>query len=358
MVLAGLIGFNIWKKGSEGKITAQVTTLKEESMTETVMTPGQLKLANQQTIYYSPEKGEVAEILVKEGDDVEKGTPLVRYENKQLILEQRQNELQLRSAYLQVNHIKNQHSEIDKQLDDDKENEQLKAQHDQIELDQKQANIEIEQQELQKESIREQLEALEVTSDMEGKVVEINQQAAAAGNQLDQQKPLIRIGTVDQLIVEGEISEYDTLKIKKGQKVTLTSDAVPETTWKGKVSLVSDLPKETESLGTDNSAGGVQYPIRITVEDKKMNLKPGFQMIIEITTDERKAKVLPLSAVKQEGDDSYVYLVKDKKAVRQKVKTGMVTKEKIEITDGLSMKDKVILKLSDDIKEGSEVTVK
>lgn len=357
VILAGLIGFNVWKKSAEGKITAEVTTLKEETITETVMTPGQLKLADQQTIYHSPEKGEVAEIFVKEGDDVKKGTPLIRYENKQLTLEQKQNELQLRSAYLQANDLRKQHEEIDKLLKDDKDNEQLKAEHDQIKLQQQQATIEIEQQQLQKESIQQQMNDLEIKSDIDGKVVEVNEQAAAGANQLEQQ-PVVRIGTIDKLIVEGVISEYDTLKIKEGQTVTLKSDAVPDKTWKGKVSLVADLPKELDNLGTEGSTSGVQYPVQITVEDKEMNLKPGFQMIVEITTDEHKANVLPLTAVKQDGDENYVYIVKNKKAVRQKVKVGSVANETIEITDGLSNKEKVIVDPPDKVKDGMEVTVK
>ena len=32
-------------------------------------------------------------------------------------------------------------------------------------------------------------------------------------------KPLMRLGTMEQFIVEGVISEYDTLKIKEGQTV-------------------------------------------------------------------------------------------------------------------------------------------
>lgn len=357
VILAGLIGLNIWKKSADGKVTAEVTTLKQETMTETVMTPGHLKLANQQTIYHSPEKGEIAEILVKEGDDIEKGTPLLRYENKQLSLEKQQNELQRRSTFLQINDLKKQHEDIDKLLKDDQENEQLKREHAQIKLQQQQANIELEQQLLQKESIQQQINDLTVKSDIDGKVVTVDEQAAAGASQLEQQ-PVVRIGSTGKLVVEGVISEYDTMKIKEGQAVTLNSDAVPDKTWKGKVTLISDLPKEMDSIGEDGNTSGVQYPIQITVEDKDMNLKPGFQMIVEITTDEREANVLPLTAVKQDGEENHVFVVNDKKAEKRKVKIGSVSKETIEIIDGLTDKEQVIVDPSDKVKDGMEVTIK
>jgi len=70
------------------------------------MTPGTLKLASEQTVYYAPENGEIAEVLVEEGEDIKKGTPLLRYENKQLELEEKQNDLQLQSSQLQLNNLR------------------------------------------------------------------------------------------------------------------------------------------------------------------------------------------------------------------------------------------------------------
>lgn len=354
-ILALFIGLNVWKTKAEGNVNAEVTTLTEETITETVLTPGQLKLANEQTVYYAPERGTVKEILVKEGDTVKKGTTLIRYENKQLTLEKKQNELQMRATNLQVTDLASKRKEIEKQLKDDKENDALKAELDQIKLQQQQTQIEMEQLQLQKEVIQQQIAELEIKSDIDGKVVEVNEKAALASNQLEQQ-PIIRIGSLDNLIVEGTISEYDTLKIEKGQAVTLKSDAVPDKSWKGVVSLVSDLPKESEALGMESS-GGVQYPIQVKVEDK-VELKPGFQMLIEIKTKEQKANVLPLTAVKQDGEENYVFVVNEKKAERREVKVGSVSNEMIEIVSGVEADDKVIVDPPDNVKDGMEVTIK
>lgn len=350
-----LVGLNIWKSKADSNVKVDVTTLQEETITETVLTPGQLKLANEQTVYYTAEKGTVKEILVEEGDTVKKGTPLIRYENQQLTLEKKQNELQMKATNLQVSDLATKRKDIENLLNEDKENEALKSELEQIKLQQQQTQIELEQLQLQKEVIQQQIADLEVKSEVEGKVVEVNEQAALASNQLEQQ-PVIRIGSLDDLIVEGTISEYDTLKIEKGQAVTLKSDAVPDQSWKGTVSLVSDLPKQQEGIEID-AGGGVQYPIQVKVEDK-IELKPGFQMLIEIKTKEQKANVFPLTAVKQDGEDNYVFVVNGNKVEQREVKVGSVSNEMIEITEGVEADEQVIVAPADDVKDGTEVTVK
>ncbi|BAC12117.1 hypothetical conserved protein [Oceanobacillus iheyensis HTE831] len=357
VLIAGLIIVgNIWNASADSKIEVEVTQLEEETITETVMTSGQLKLAEQQTIYYTPENGEVEEILVNEGDQVESGTPLIFYENTQLDLEQDQNELQLQSANLKVNDLRKQHEVIDDLLRDDEKNEQLQAEHDNIKLQEQQAYIEVEQLQLQKESLQDQINDLEIKSEIAGKVLEVNDQVVVGSNQMEQQ-PIIRIGTLDQMIIEGFISEYDSLKIEEGNPVTLSSDTVPNQTWEGEVSFISDLPKEIESSGT-NGGGGVQYPIEITVASENINLKPGFQIIVEITTDERIANTLPITSIKQNGQTNYVHVVNNGKVESREVGVNTASKESIEITDGVTNEDLVIKDQTDTIEDGMDVSIK
>lgn len=355
-IIVGFLGINIWVNADESNLTVEVTTLKEEEITDKVLTQGTLKLAEEQTVYYSPEKGEIAEILVNEGDDIERGKALLTYKNDQLTLEQRQNELEQQSGILQSNSLREQHKEIDKQIEEDKENKMLQEEHDQIKLQQQQANIELEQLKLQKETINQQIADLKVVSDITGKVVEVNEQAAFTSNQMEQQ-PLIRIGSLDQLIVEGSVSEYDALNIKDGQTVTLTSDAIPDESWTGTVSHISYLPNDTGEMGMDDGTTGVQYPVTVTVDDKDIGLKPGFQMTMEIKTDEHKANTLPITAVQQEEDDNYVYVVVEGKAERREVKVGTASLKTIEISDGITVKDQVIIDPAENIKDGMDVSV-
>jgi len=354
-IIVLFVGINIWQQSSKKNIEVNTQKLEKTTMSETVMTPGNLTLEQEQYIYFQPEKGDVDEIFVKEGDTISEGDELLRYENKQLDLDKQQNELQIRSAYLELDKLRKEHEEIDKEVDKDSDNEMLKEEHDQIKLQQQLASIDLEQANLQKDSIEAEEASLVVTSDVGGTILSVNEKASSAGEASEQS--IIRIGSLDKVLVEGTISEYETLDIEEGQKVTLTSDAVPDEEWEGKVSFIGDLPEEDSPMGMEADDASVLYPIRITLEDD-IDLKPGFNMLIEIVTNEAEVGTVPIAAVQQEDDDNYVYVVEEGKAKRVDVKIGAVDTEKMEIKEGIDVDDDVIVTNVTDITPGMEVSVR
>lgn len=352
VLVVGLIGFNIWNNTKTTTADVETVSLKEEQMKESVMTPGKLKLKDEQFIYYQADKGEVTDIFVEPGDSVKKDDKLLEYENKQLDLEKQQNQLQINLAYLELDDLKKEHQDIDKEVDKDPDNEMIQEEHDQIKLQQQQKNIELEQTLLEKETIEQEIEEAVVTADVSGTVLTVDEEASSGGQMAE--NAMIRIGSLDDVIVEGSISEYDTLKIKQDQAVILTSDAVPDEKWHGSISYISDLPDEA-SMEAGQEEAGVTYPIEVTLDDD-VNVKPGFKMLIEIVTSDKKVDTLPLSAVLQEESTNYVYLVEDGKAKRTEVEIGSVDTEKMEIKDGVTKKDNVIADPTDEIKDGMDVT--
>jgi len=348
-----LIGINVWKSRATTTFQVETTTLTEKAMKETVITPGTLTLDEEQFVYYQAEKGEIAEIFVEEGDKIAKGDELLQYDNKQLDLEERQNDLQIRSTALKLENVREQHQDIDKELEKDPDNEMLQEEHDQIKLEQQMTNLELEQANLQKESITTQLEELTVTSEVDGTVLTVNEEASSQGQMAEQS--IIRIGSLDEVIVEGMISEYDTLKIAVDQEVILTSDAAPDEEWTGKVRFIGDLPEET-GMEIEQQDASVQYPIRVTIDDD-INLKPGFKMLMEIVTREDKVNALPINAIQQEDEANYVYIVEEGKVKRVEVKVGVVDSEYMEIKEGVTEKDQVVVHPPEEIFDGMEVTV-
>jgi HlyD family secretion protein len=159
------------------------------------------------------------------------------------------------------------------------------------------------------------------------------------------------------MVATGTLSEYDTLKVAAGQKVMLTSDAVPGERWEGEVSKIGTIPKET-SFAAQGESQMVQYPITIKVNSGKITLKPGFQLIMEIETEKKKGLVIPIQALSGAGDQSFVYIVKDNKAYRQEVEAGVTSGDKVEITKGLKISDIVIVEPEEELTDGMEVRKK
>lgn len=381
-LIAVLIGVNVWRNVSAEAITAETTQLEEQEIATNVMTPGTLKLKNEQIVYASPEKGEIDEILVEEGDKVKEGDELLRYVNEQLTLEKEQNALTIESGYIRINQLKKQLDRLDekeeetaKQVGEEAAAESLEAERDQLDMERRMANIELKQAQLQKETIDKQLKDLTVKSEVDGTVLTVDEEAAHAMDQTEP-NPVIRIAALNQLIVEGVISEYDTLKVEEGQSVVLRSDVVPDEEWQGTVTHIGFLPKQDASAAMGGESQAVEYAVEVAVESDDIDLKPGFQMIMEIETEKRNVPTLPLSAVVSEDqttvnvelndgsteqtreEESVVYVVKDGKAERRVVQVGIVSGDRIEIRDGLDEDEHVIVDPPDNIKDGAEVTVK
>ncbi|MCY8505368.1 efflux RND transporter periplasmic adaptor subunit [Bacillus atrophaeus] len=363
-IVALFIGINIYKSAAQtsGSTAESIKTgkMEEEEIGTTVMVPGTLKFSNEQYVFYEADKGTLADIKVKEGDKVEKGTALISYENEQLNLEKEQNALTAESNQLQIdqinekkNALNSKEKELTKQLGEKEAKKQIESERTELEMQEKSAQIELKQSELQKQSLANQVSDLEVKSEMEGTVISVNQEAASKKS--DIQEPVIHIGNPKDLIVSGTLSEYDTLKVKKGQKVTLTSDVIQDKSWKGTVSAVGLVPDQQENAAASGTEQAVQYPLQVKIKGSLPEGKPGFKFIMNIETNKRKANTLPSKAVKKEDDTYYVYVVKDGKAQRTEVKVGETTDDLVEIKEGVSKDDQVILNPSDDVADGTDV---
>ncbi|GAB1795866.1 efflux RND transporter periplasmic adaptor subunit [Priestia megaterium] len=364
VVIVAVIGINVYRAQSvSGKaVNVHVANIKEKKLRNTVMVPGTLKLANEQYVYFDAEKGEVERFHVTEGSRVQQGTSLVTYESDTLDLEQEQNKLERKSSQLQINSVSKQLSnlnkkqkELEKEMSKQEAKDQIETERTQLNLDLETAKIDLERNKLEAKSIAKKERNLDVASDINGTVLEVDKEAV--NNTSDVQKPLIHIGNTDEYLATGVLSEYDALKIKTGQAVKITSDVLPDKEWAGSVKQIDYLPQQQASAEAGNDAAN-QYPVEVKVDDQDITMiKPGFKLLLEIETSSKKASSLPIKAVVNEDGEKYVYVVKDKKAVRKEVKIGETTNKFSEIKSGVSSKDKVITNPTKNLTDGAEVTV-
>ena len=364
VVIVAVIGINVYRAQSvSGKaVNVHVANIKEKKLRNTVMVPGTLKLADEQYVYFDAEKGEVERFHVTEGSRVQQGTSLVTYESDALDLEQEQNNLEKKSSQLQIDSVSKQLSnlnkkqkELEKEMSKQEARDQIDTERTQLNLDLETAKIDLERNKLEAKSIAKKERNLDVASDINGTVLEVDKEAV--NNTSDVQKPLIHIGNTDEYLATGVLSEYDALKIKTGQAVKITSDVLPDKKWAGSVKQIDYLPQQQASAEAGNDAAN-QYPVEVKVDDQDITMiKPGFKLLLEIETSSKKASSLPIKAVVNEDGEKYVYVVKDKKAVRKEVKIGETTNKFIEIKSGVSSKDKVITNPTKNLTDGAEVTV-
>ncbi|KGX85554.1 efflux RND transporter periplasmic adaptor subunit [Pontibacillus litoralis] len=361
ILIVATIGIGVYRQASAVAPSVKVTKIKKETLSSDIIIPGTLKLGSKHVVYPSPEQGEVKSIPVQQGDKVKKGDVLVEYENEQLDLEKQQNQTAINNSYYRINHIDKQverledtKKDLQKQVGEKEAEKQIEEQREQLDLEKRTANSELEQQLLQKDMLEKRTNELTVTSDVNGTVLQRNEPESFISGESSQ--PIVYVGDMSDFVVEGTLSEYDTIEVKEGQSVILTSDAYPEKKWQGEVASIGTLPKQqAEGLGNESQA--VQYPVEVNVTSKKMNVKPGFQLTMEIETNAKKTNTLPITAIQQDGEDYFVFIIDNNVLKKKKVEVGLTTGDKMEVVEGVTKEDKVAEQLPDNAVDGMEVTI-
>ena len=260
-----------------------------------VMIPGTVQLNNQQSVYPTADQSELKEVVVEEGQKVNKDNHR-GFRNRQLELEVEQNKLSKESSYLKINQLANQEEQLKKKEKDlskevgkEEAAKQMELEYNQVETDKKMANLDLKRILLEEETLKDRVNDLKIKSKIDGVVLTVNEDASIAG-ETGMAEPIIQLGSLDGMQVTGDLSEYDTLKVKEGQKVTLSSDAVPNQKWQGEVVGIGTLPKENVAVAQTGEQA-VQYPVHIKINSDTNILKPGFQLIMEIETEKESSCV-------------------------------------------------------------------
>jgi multidrug efflux pump subunit AcrA (membrane-fusion protein) len=142
--------------------------------------------------------------------------------------------------------------------------------------------------------------------------------------------PLATVADTGKLYIDVDIDELYIKQISKGQDVKVLPQN-GNTQYSGKVYRINDS-------GTEKN-GVTYYTVRIALDNPE-GLIDGMNVNVSIITEVRKnAEYLPLKAV----DNNTVKVKEGDKTVERKVKTGIKTKEYVEILEGLKPDEQVVV---------------
>ncbi len=195
---------------------------------------------------------------------------------------------------------------------------------------------------LSSEKAQEQLEDYTITAPISGTVVEKN---VKAGDKLDHNSAnatgaMAVIFDMSSLQFDLDVDELDINKMKVGQEVLVTAEALDGREYKGKVTKVS--------VNGTTTNGVTVYPITVEITEFDEELLPGMNVDVSITVSNTEhVLVVPIGAVNR-GNTVYVKGEKESKEDKApegyktvQVTTGASNDEMIEITSGLKMGDMV-----------------
>ena len=139
-----------------------------------------------------------------------------------------------------------------------------------------------------------------IRAPFDGTIVNINSEIKN-GNSVSAGTVLASVVT-QQKIAEIPLNEVDAAKVKVGQKVTLTFDALADVSITGKVIDVD--------LSGTVTQGVVSYGVKIAFDTQEEKVKPGMSVTADIITDVKQdVLLLPNNAVKNQGTSYAVELV-------------------------------------------------
>ena len=165
--------------------------------------------------------------------------------------------------------------------------------------------------------------------------------------------PLCTIVQLDPVRIKASATEFDLVKLKKGQPAVITVPAYPEKKWEGKVDYLSPvLDRATRSA-----------LVTVVVKNDDKTLRPGMFADVVVKTGKRENVItVPARAIRRRvltgGEVAYsVFLAKGNEAKRQRVKIGVRKKDRIEIKSGLKPGDPVVVLGNHRLKDGTKIKI-
>ena len=161
-------------------------------------------------------------------------------------------------------------------------------------------------------------------------------------------QPLFKIVDLNHLEAEVHVPEQDYAKVRQGQEAILKIDAFPDKSFAGKV--------ERKSPVIDSRSGTAEATI--AVKNPEGILRPGMFVRVQIVTAVHpNALTLPREAILMQGEKKTVFTVQEGTAREITVRTGFQEGDRVEILDGLSDEDRVVVRGHLGLQSGTKVRV-
>ena len=291
----------------------------------------------------------IAELLVKEGDDVQEGQALFSYDTEELQLNLDKKNLELEQLKSSIESYKEKIKTLERERSGLSGTAKLQytVEIQSAQVDQKEVELKLKTKEDEVKKAQELLDNSTVTSPITGRVQKINENDTTDSDG----KPAAYI-TIQQsgaYRVKGVLGELQRGSLKEGDRVKLVPRTEENAAWTGTVTLV-DYENPTQGSDTDRYYGSSsdemttasRYPFYVEL-DSTDGLMLGQHLYIELDTgtDAPGVGISGTFLCYNEDGSAYVWAEKGGKLEKRAVTLGdydpMTDVQKI--TEGLSLED-------------------
>lgn len=168
--------------------------------------------------------------------------------------------------------------------------------------------LQVKNSQFQLEQKQKLLDETEITSPIDGIVVRVNTRVGRFADVVDDDKPLFSIDNLDVLELKINVSEYSIGKVESGQKAVIRADILDGKVEEGVVTSISPTGEEKGGGSTERV-----IPITIQILNSQTGLIAGITAKAELVLEENEnAWIVPISAVFEKDEQSYIAAVEDK----------------------------------------------
>ena len=315
-----------------------VVTLRPKRLSVELAVPGSVQAMSQATVR-SKLSAEVKRVLVREGDRVSAGQVVAEFDTAQLraMLAERTASYEFAKAQLaNTERTRQVNAQLVKQNFISQNAFDTADSANQAQLAAVQASrAQVEQTQIQ-------LNDSVVRAPIDGIVAKRHVQP---GEKLAFDAPLMTIVDLALLEVQAQVPVSDVTQIRKGMAAQVDIEGMNGRPFVGRV----------ERINPSTEPGTRTVNIYVSLPNEESLLKAGmFARVVLTTMPESEVQALPMSALRSEGQQSYVWLIADGKLVRRNVATGRSDEraQMVEITSGLTAADVVLATKFDNLKDG------
>ncbi|HOT96093.1 MAG TPA: efflux RND transporter periplasmic adaptor subunit [bacterium] len=392
-IIAAMVVVNLRKsRGEVIEITS--TEVKRGDISRTVSGSGKVQPVTDIKIA-ARISAEIKKIHVKEGDAVKQGQLLVELDRASYAAYAEQIQSQLSSAKAAVKKADADYARIKGLFD---KNLASQAELDAAEATRMSAAASLDQARAALKQANDDLDKTRLLSPIDGTVTKLNKEEGeiAVGSQF-QADIIMNLANLKDMEVLADIDENEVVLVHLGDKTTIEVDAIPDTTFQGRVTEIAHVATTTNA-GTQEQVTNFEVKIGVTSDVAK--LRPGMSATVDILTETRpNVLYVPIQSVtardlkadslknntaqkKPEKDTAssetnaakkskkesktdlteIVFVVQNGTVKAVPVKTGISDDNNIEIISGLTEGQKVVTgsykALSKLLKDGSQVKEK
>lgn len=303
---------------------ASVTAAPMERTIEAVGT-----LQSNESVIIRPEiAGRVAEILFDEGQTVEEGATLIRLDDsvyKAQLAEAEAAAALSRANFTRADDLFKKKAGSERTLDEARAGRDADA-----------AAVALAQASLDKTILKASFDGA------------LGLRQVSVGDYVTPGQDIVNLEDMSPLKVDFRVPEIFLTQVEAGQEIEINVDALPGQYIRGKVYAID--PRV--------DAAGRSLLIRATVDNEDNILRPGLFARVNLVVDSnQEALQIPEQALIPQGDKKFVYRIVDGKAVMTEIKIGMRRKGMVEVTEGVTGDDTVIIAGQMKVQPDAPVTV-